>query len=396
LGRNPFDYEEGFMANVLITLFLLTVYGVMVGGLAQMREIVKEQDVYRRERLVNLKILPYIMSKIWVAAALAAYQAVVYTVVHYVMFDMPGSWVEFGIIYVSLFLATMAGMMLGLFSSALAPNANSAPLIVILLMLPQIVLGGALVPLPEAISAPTSTRWAFQAFMAATGSGSDVAADICWQLPDDERNRLLNSSIETKQSAGCNCMGLGVLDAGSCNFPGLGRFDLEDVPPPPVEPVLVDPLPLRPEPSAPVLPPEPERPADETDTIAIAEYLDALEAYQEEVGEIQEAFQADLDSYRAEAAVFQTEVVAVESARAEYLEAQARWEAQNQAAIAKAVVPAEQVISQTERDFGWLYVDKNNSSDYWGTIFTTWTAQSGIIGLLFFLILILQKRKDVI
>jgi hypothetical protein len=232
--------------------------------------------------------------------------------------------------------------------------------------------------------------------MAATGSGSDVAADACWQVEGDERARLLGSSIEAKQDFGCTCMGLGVLDPASCNFPGLGRFELEDVPPPPVEPVLIQPTPLRPEPTTPVLPPEPQRPADETDTVAIAEYLDALEAYQAQVGEIQDVFQADLAAYRAEAAVFQSETIAFQTAQADFLEAQARWEAENQAAIAKAVVPAEQVISQTERDFGWLYVDKNNESEYWGTIGTTWIAQSSIIGLLFVLILILQKRKDVI
>jgi hypothetical protein len=336
------------------------------------------------------------MSKIWVAALLAAYQASVYTLVHYFVFDMPGSWIEFGIIYFSLFMATMAGMMLGLFASALAPNANSAPLIVILLMLPQIVLGGALVPLPEAISAPTSTRWAFEAFMAATGSGSDVAADACWQLPDPDRERLLGSSIDAKGDFGCTCMGLGVLDPASCNYPGLGKNVLKEIPPPPEEPVLINPTPLRPEPTAPELPTEPQRPADETDTVAIAEYLDALEAYQAEVQEIQSAFQADLAAYRAEAAVFQSETVAFETARAEYLEARARWEAENQAAIAEAVIPAEQTIAQAERDFGWLFVNKNNPEEYWGTITKTWLAQSSIIGLLFFLILILQKRKDVI
>ena len=149
------------MPNVMITLFLLTVYGVMVGGLAQMREIVKEQDVYKRERLVNLRLFPYVMSKIWVAAILAVYASLVYMVVHYLAFEMPGGTVEFVLMFISLALATMAGMMLGLFASALAPNANSAPLIVVLLMLPQIVLGCALVPLPEAITAPISTRWAF-------------------------------------------------------------------------------------------------------------------------------------------------------------------------------------------------------------------------------------------
>ena len=90
LGRNPFAFSNGTMANVMITLFLLTIYGVMVGGISQMREIVKEQDVYKRERLVNLQILPYVLSKVWVAALLGLYQAAVYTIVHYLAFDMPG------------------------------------------------------------------------------------------------------------------------------------------------------------------------------------------------------------------------------------------------------------------------------------------------------------------
>jgi hypothetical protein len=67
----------------------------MVGGISQMREIVKEGEIYKRERLVNLKILPYVMSKIWVAALLAFYQAAVYTIVHFLAFDMPGGVAEF-------------------------------------------------------------------------------------------------------------------------------------------------------------------------------------------------------------------------------------------------------------------------------------------------------------
>ena len=90
LGRNPSDFNTGLFANVMITLFLLTVYGVMVGGISQMREIVKEAEIYKRERLVNLKILPYVMSKVWVAALLALYQAAAYTIVHYLAFDVPG------------------------------------------------------------------------------------------------------------------------------------------------------------------------------------------------------------------------------------------------------------------------------------------------------------------
>jgi len=156
MEHNPYDYQYGDFSPIAISLFLFTIYGVLVGGLSQMREIVKEKAVYRRERLVNLQILPYVASKMWVAGLLALYQAFAYTLLHYLAFDMPGGALEFGLIYVTIALATFAGMMIGLFASALAPNSNTVPLLVILLMIPQIVIGGALIPLPGAVTAITS------------------------------------------------------------------------------------------------------------------------------------------------------------------------------------------------------------------------------------------------
>jgi ABC-type multidrug transport system ATPase subunit len=150
LGRNPYGFNGGYVPHALTTLFLLVVYGMMVGGLAQMREIVKEQDVYKRERLVNLKIVPYVMSKVWVAGLLSLYTAAAYIVVQYLAFEMPGGPTEFILMYITLVLTSFSGMMLGLFASALSPTPNAAPLIVILLILPQLVLSGALVPLPGA------------------------------------------------------------------------------------------------------------------------------------------------------------------------------------------------------------------------------------------------------
>jgi ABC-type multidrug transport system ATPase subunit/pSer/pThr/pTyr-binding forkhead associated (FHA) protein len=387
LGSNPFDFTEGFMPNVLITMFLLTVYGVMVGGLAMMREIVKEQDVYKRERLVNLRILPYVLSKVWVAALLALYQTVVYVVVHYLVFDMPGGVLEFGVIYVTLAMATMAGMMLGLFASALAPNPNAAPLIIILLMLPQIVLGGALVPLPEIVSAPTSTRWAFQAFMAITESGSDVARDACYLLPEEQQQEL---SLDYRD-ANCNCKGTNALREESCNFPGIGAFyrpAIDEAPP--VEPGE-QPAPPGDRPPEPELPPKPEEPADDTDFVALSEYRDALRIWEAEVEEIQNGYRADIAEYEAEVNIYQAELEAYQAEVVDYQTARAEYEGQRLAAVG----PAENVIGQSVRDFGWTFVDKQDTGAYWGTLGTTWIAQAAIIGLLFVAILILQKRKDV-
>ncbi|MFN2226585.1 MAG: FHA domain-containing protein, partial [Anaerolineae bacterium] len=209
LGRDLYSYTDGSMANVIITLFHPAVVAVMVGALAMMREFVKEADVYKRERLVNLKVLPYVGSKLWVAGLLALYQALAYVGLHYLAYQMPGGVLEFVLLYVSLLLATLAGMALGLFASAVAPNANAVPLLVILLIIPQVMLGGALIPVPSAASSPTASRWAFEAMVGITGAGSDLAADACWALPEEERDGL---TLQDKEDRGCGCMGLAALD----------------------------------------------------------------------------------------------------------------------------------------------------------------------------------------
>ena len=377
LGRNPFSFQTGQMANVMITLFLLAMYGVMVGGISQMREIVKEQDVYKRERLVNLQILPYVLSKVWVAALLGLYQAAVYTVVHYLAFDMPGGIPEFFQIYVTMTLATMAGMMLGLFASALAPTPSSAPMLVILLMLPQIVLGGALIPIPGFVSAPTSTRWAFEALMGITGPGSDIAADICWALPRDVRAAM---TIDNKLTYGCRCMGLNMLREGSCNYPGLSEFYNPAIDqPPPVEPV-----PVGPPPAEPVIPERPVQPADQSDNVAMADFFVQLQAWETQATTIQEEYKEQIEAYQAQAEVYKSEAIA-------YQQELIGW----QIAQASAVTAAEGVVDTFKTGFGWTYVDKENVTAYWGKIIFAWLVQGGIVLILFTAILFLQKRKDV-
>jgi len=389
LGRDPFDFVEGSMPNVMITLFLLTVYGVMVGGLAQMREIVKEQDVYKRERLVNLRLFPYVMSKIWVAAILAVYASLVYMVVHYLAFDMPGGSIEFILMFISLALATMAGMMLGLFASALAPNANSAPLIVVLLMLPQIVLGGALVPLPETITAPISTRWAFQAFMGITGVGSDVAADACWTDLDEASQKIL--TLEQKNE-NCLCLGINALHEDSCNYPGLGKFYNPVIDQPETAAFDEEPPAAPAPPQEPLFPERPQEPEDQSDDVAMANWREDFLAWEEESNQIKAKFDADKARFDAEFDLYQAQREDYEIRRAEA----AQGGIQRQLTVETSVLPAEELIRQFYPGFGWSYVDKYNTAAYRNMILKTWAAQLVIILILFVLIVILLKRKDVV
>jgi hypothetical protein len=348
----------------------------MVGGLSQMREFVKEAEIYRRERLVNLKILPYVLSKIWIAVLLALYQSLAYEVIHYLAFDMPGGAFSFLIIFISLTLATLAGMMLGLFASALAPNANSVPLLLIILMIPQIVLGGAMIPLPGYVSAITSTRWAFEAFMGTSGVGEDVAADVCWNLPIEVRSLM---TFEEKERYQCNCLGTQIFQEGSCEFPGLGEYynpALDESPP-------VEPNPLADPPSEPEIPPPPPEPLNQADTVAMAEYLGSLREYQGQVEQIQNDYKVQVEDYQARAAVYQAEAIA-------YQEDLARYQIARNAAVGKG----EGLIQTIYKDYGWTFVDTSNPQKFWPKILNTWIAQGVIISLFFIGTLTLIKRRD--
>jgi ABC-type multidrug transport system ATPase subunit/pSer/pThr/pTyr-binding forkhead associated (FHA) protein len=377
MGRAPYDYISGDAANASVTLFLLTIYCLLVGGLAQMREIVKEGDIYKRERLVNLKIFPYVASKIWVAVILALYQAVAYTVIRYIAFDMPGGALEFGLIYITLFLAVTAGMVGGLLASAISPAASAAPLIMILLIVPQIVLSGALAPVPGYASAIASTRWGYEALIGITGMGSDVAADPCWKLSDELREGM---TLEDKDENNCLCMGTNVFDPNSCNYPGIGQYYEPEVDQdPPVEPPELAEKPTEPE-----IPPAPETPDDQTDQVAVVQYLNALETYQEDVERIQSDYKNRMELYEAQAEVYQAEM-------ASYQEAYAEWNiARN-----SAVQSAEAVIGSHKEEFGWAWVNKSDPAVFWSWMFRTWIAQGVIISVYILLILFLMKRKDV-
>jgi ABC-type multidrug transport system ATPase subunit/pSer/pThr/pTyr-binding forkhead associated (FHA) protein len=376
MKQNPFDYQNGDFFPVALSLFIFTIYGILVGGLSQMREIVKEDAVYKRERLVNLQILPYVLSKMWVAGLLALYHAAAYTILHYLAFTMPGGWVEFGLFYATMALATFAGMMMGLFASALSPNQNSVPLIVILLMIPQIVISGALIPLPHPVTAIASSRWGFEAFMIITGVGSDVAADTCWKLPEDQQNAL---SMDDKIKAGCRCMGVKALNQKSCNFPGLGAY---------YDPAIDQPKPQAPTPvgdppAKPTLPAPPQEPANKNDPIAMNNYLEALKVQQANVEKLQSDYQSKIDDYQKLVDQYQKDVLA-------YQEKLGKWEIARNGSVGLA----EGIIRRFLEHFDWAIVDKQDKALYTETIAKTWGAQGVIILVFFVLILASMKLKD--
>jgi hypothetical protein len=376
LGRDLFSYENGNMAKIGTTLFLMSINGLLVGGFSQMREFIKETDVYKRERLVKLKIFPYVASKVWIALLLAFYQAAAFTIIHFIAFDVPGGQLTILLFYITMVLAVLAGMMSGLLASALSPTPSAAPLIMILLIIPQIVLSGALAPLPSSVSAVASTRWTFQSVMGISGVGSDVAADPCWQLPEELRESM---SLDDKTGLNCRCMGKAIFTPGSCNFPGLGQFFKPEV----NQAAPQEPPPLGEKPPEPAIPAAPEPPADQNDQVAMVKYLNSLQEYQDQVKQIQDSYRLQMTMYENQARLYQSQMEDYQKARLSY-----------EAAVNTAVNSAEGSINTFIDAYGWTFVNKNDPEVFWPWLITAWTAQGIIILVFFGLILLIFKRKD--
>jgi ABC transport system ATP-binding/permease protein len=235
-GRDIFDVEKGNAIRSLTLLFLTAMTPVIVGSFATMRELVKEAEIYKRERMIGLGLLPYLLSKVTVATIFSLYQAATFLAVTLMAINIPSAtgatYLGF---FITLFLAILTSMIMGLLVSGVSPTQNVAPLLTILFLLPQIFLSGGLIP---SQSLPfTIIKYPYESMVTLVGVGRDIANDPCWKLSEDERDDL---SDERKKKE-CRCLGPNIFE--QCRVPGLtAEYDPAVVnQPQPAEPVFPNP-----------------------------------------------------------------------------------------------------------------------------------------------------------
>jgi len=168
-------------------LFMLATVSVWFGIINAAREITKEQAVYRRERLVNLRIGPYLLSKVVVLSGLVIVQTIILLGIVLLKVIFPG---ETGILlpplletFITLVLSGGAGMALGLAISAASATPDRAISLVPFALIPQILFAGLIFPI-EGIATPLSwltiSRWTMDAL------GASVDLNRLCNLPNTD------------------------------------------------------------------------------------------------------------------------------------------------------------------------------------------------------------------
>ncbi len=147
--------------------FVLCLSAMWFGCINACREIVKERRILERERLFGLRPRDYVISKVWVLAALGAAQVVLLQgTVEWHLHLLGPMPVEL----LALFGASVAGTGLGLLVSALASTQERAVFAVPLLLLPQILFSELAIPsnlysdVVAAVEKAMPVHWAFRVF----------------------------------------------------------------------------------------------------------------------------------------------------------------------------------------------------------------------------------------
>jgi energy-coupling factor transporter ATP-binding protein EcfA2 len=154
-------------------LFIMSFVAVFFGCNNSAREIVKEIQIYQRERMVNLGIIPYLFSKILVLGILCLLQCVILVIAVNAISPFPKAVLlppplE---IYVSLSLTSLVGLMIGLMISSLATSSDQANSIIPIVLIFQILFSGVVFHLTgsaEVFGGLFAMRWSM------IGMGSSV------------------------------------------------------------------------------------------------------------------------------------------------------------------------------------------------------------------------------
>lgn len=134
-------------------LFLIAICAIWFGTSNAAKEIVSELAIYKRERMFNLNILPYILSKISVLSIFSLLQSLVFVLLLYIRFnflqgeDYGEAKINFWASFFIMSFLCFSGTIMGLLLSAFFTNVEKVMTFLPLVLIPQIILSGVVAPI---------------------------------------------------------------------------------------------------------------------------------------------------------------------------------------------------------------------------------------------------------
>jgi ABC-type multidrug transport system ATPase subunit len=168
--RGAFDPGSAADVGPAQIVFWIAFDGFFFGLTYGLLQIVGEMAVFRRERLAGLSVSAYVASKVTALLPVLAGVSAVLLVVLRALGRLPAlGWHVYALLFATIVIEATSALALGLLASAAVSNAAQAALALPMLCFPQVLFGGAIVPVDQMaipgrlMSLVLSNRHAFDA-----------------------------------------------------------------------------------------------------------------------------------------------------------------------------------------------------------------------------------------
>jgi ABC-type multidrug transport system ATPase subunit len=173
-----YDFASAF--HIPTYLFLSLVIGMFLGLTNSADEILRDRTLLQRERNHRIRISSYILTKFLALAIFALIQCVIYVVIGALMLSIRGMFL---VDLLWIYSTTLIGVATGLVISSVVPNSKTAMNVIPLILIPQIILGGALIKYEEMNGALRSGWWWSSAGSEEAGVSKLEVPQICNIMP---------------------------------------------------------------------------------------------------------------------------------------------------------------------------------------------------------------------
>ena len=135
-----YDFASAY--HIPTFLFLGLIVAMFLGLTNSADDIIRDRAVLQRERNLDVRLSYYVIAKTLTLGVFALIQCVLFVLIGNYVLQIRGMfWIYLGI----MFMTAMSGVSLGLLISSLVADPKTAANIVPLVLIPQIIMGGALI-----------------------------------------------------------------------------------------------------------------------------------------------------------------------------------------------------------------------------------------------------------
>jgi len=127
--------------NIPQYIFMTIIVALFLGMILSAEEIFKDRKILKREKFLNLSRSGYLISKIIILIFISAIQAILFVLIGNFVIELRGMILEY---WLAFFTIAVFANLLGLNISASFNSAITIYIIIPLLIIPQMILGGAM------------------------------------------------------------------------------------------------------------------------------------------------------------------------------------------------------------------------------------------------------------